>query len=146
MKIRPATAADIPQLIQLAQAAPTGAQWSASQYSEMFVNQSRLVMVVEDEAVRGFLVAQTKGPEWELENIVIDRQQQRRGLATLLLNALIENAHQSGAHSLFLEVRASNNPARAFYTRNKFRETGRRPRYYNNPTEDAILYTLGMKD
>jgi len=62
------------------------------------------------------------------------------------LNALIENAHQSGAHSLFLEVRASNNPARAFYTRNKFRETGRRPRYYNNPTEDAILYTLGMKD
>jgi [ribosomal protein S18]-alanine N-acetyltransferase len=144
VKIRPATAADIPQLLQLAQTAPTGAQWSASQYSEMFVNQSRLVMVVEDEAVLGFLVAQTRGPEWELENVIIRREQQRRGLATSLLNALIEKAHQSGAHSLFLEVRASNDPARAFYTHNNFIETGHRRGYYRNPNEDAILYSLRL--
>ena len=109
----------------------------------MLDGQLRMVLVVECESgVDGFLVAQTRGPEWELENIVVRPEQQRRGLATLLLNSLIEKAHKAGVHAIFLEVRASNDPARAFYTRNKFSETGRREGYYSNPSEDAILYAL----
>lgn len=143
MRIRPGIAADISQLLALALTAPTGAQWSASQYAEMLDGQLRMVLVVECESgVNGFLVAQTHGPEWELENIVVRPEQQRRGVATLLLNNLIEKAHKAGVRAIFLEVRASNGPARAFYAQNKFTETGRRRGYYGNPSEDAILYVL----
>jgi ribosomal-protein-alanine N-acetyltransferase len=58
------------------------------------------------------------------------------------LNNLIEKAHKAGVRAIFLEVRASNGPARAFYAQNKFTETGRRRGYYSNPSEDAILYVL----
>ena len=43
------------------------------------------------------------------------------------------------SHSLTLEVRASNAPAQALYEKLGFREVGRRPRYYQNPKEDALI-------
>jgi len=45
---------------------------------------------------------------------------------------------------VFLEVRESNQPARAFYLRQGFEESGRRKFYYANPQEDAILYRLAL--
>ena len=43
------------------------------------------------------------------------------------------------SHSLTLEVRASNAPAQALYEKLGFREVGRRPKYYQNPREDALI-------
>jgi ribosomal-protein-alanine N-acetyltransferase len=53
-------------------------------------------------------------------------------------SALID-AHSAGARHAYLEVRASNQGAIAFYTRLGFRACGRRPKYYRNPEEDAVL-------
>jgi len=41
-------------------------------------------------------------------------------------------------------VRASNGAAIGFYRAQGFAETGRRPRYYADPEEDAILLRLGI--
>jgi len=38
-------------------------------------------------------------------------------------------------------VRASNAAALRFYERHGFQITGRRPRYYDGPIEDALLLT-----
>jgi ribosomal-protein-alanine N-acetyltransferase len=59
----------------------------------------------------------------------------------LLTEALAE-AKRLGARLAFLEVRASNDGAREMYRRFGFEETGRRPRYYRDNAEDAILMTL----
>ena len=49
---------------------------------------------------------------------------------------------KEGALSSFLEVRASNLAAQAMYRKFGYEETGRRPRYYKDNGEDAILMTL----
>ena len=40
-----------------------------------------------------------------------------------------------------LEVRPSNASALALYTTQGFQQVGRRPKYYQKPTEDALLLT-----
>ena len=42
----------------------------------------------------------------------------------------------------WLEVRPSNASARALYKSFGFKEVGRRPRYYEDTNEDAILLAL----
>jgi len=46
---------------------------------------------------------------------------------------------------LLLELRASNLPALAFYRSLGFTEAGRRPRYYHDPIEDALLMRLRLE-
>ena len=139
--IRPATSADAPALRRIAAQASTAAQWDEHEYDRLFDSDSaRLVLVIGDDAVEGFLVARSIGPEWELENIVVAASAQRRGLAAALLQHFLEVVKQRGGDSVFLEVRSSNAPARALYAGHGFVETGRRPLYYQNPSEDAVLY------
>jgi len=140
--IRLATPADIPALIELENSAPEAAHWSPSTYSALFSPAvPRMVVVAESEGnVDGFLVARGGSAEWAIENIVVAQNHRRTGLATLLLNELLTKARSQGAKALFLEVRESNAAARGFYERSDFRQTGRRPGYYRDPHEDALVY------
>jgi len=161
LSIRPATNADLPSLLNLERQCPAAAHWSEQQYKETFrINENghgRLVLVVDESAeegaveggrassrLPGFLVANQIGPEWELENIVVAPASRRKGLATRLLSALLTRARETNSDRVFLEVRESNQPARAFYLRQGFEESGRRKFYYANPQEDAILYRLAL--
>jgi ribosomal-protein-alanine N-acetyltransferase len=82
--------------------------------------------------------------EWELENIVVANGMRRRGTGTLLLTELITQARAAGGCAIFLEVRASNQDARAFYQRTGFEEAGVRSGYYAAPAENAVLYRLRL--
>ena len=55
---------------------------------------------------------------------------------------MLRQAQTLAASRILLEVRESNLAARRLYEKHGFRESGRRPKYYSNPIEDAILYTL----
>jgi ribosomal-protein-alanine N-acetyltransferase len=88
------------------------------------------------------VIARVLGDEWEIENIAIAGTARRRGLGTRLLGELLDMARARGAAAIFLEVRESNQAARALYEKWAFLESGRRPIYYKNPPEDAILYRL----
>jgi ribosomal-protein-alanine N-acetyltransferase len=90
-------------------------------------------------AIAGFVVALCLGQEWEIENIVVDSALRRRGCANLLLRELLSLASNEGAGRVLLEVRESNQAARAFYARWGFQMIGRRRNYYRDPEEDAIL-------
>ena len=130
----------------------TATHWPESEYRQAIASEAttvrRLVLVaqsVSTEGIRlilGFLVARRIGPEWELENIVIDPAARRRGLGKQLLEALLAEARETSSEAVFLEVRESNAAARALYISAGFQETGRRKSYYSNPPEDAILYRL----
>ncbi|MGA2990571.1 MAG: ribosomal protein S18-alanine N-acetyltransferase [Candidatus Korobacteraceae bacterium] len=92
--------------------------------------------------VVGFVVAQCAREEWEIENLVIDAGKRRRGLASRLLEQLLCHARDQGAKTVVLEVRESNQAARALYAKWGFREAGRRSNYYRDPEEAAILLTF----
>ena len=88
----------------------------------------------------GFLVAQCGGPEWELENLAVLPVSRRRGVGAALLATLLEEARARHAERILLEVRASNQSAIRLYAQAGFQLLARRRGYYQNPTEDALLF------
>jgi [ribosomal protein S18]-alanine N-acetyltransferase len=140
--IRVATPGDIEAMMRLELGSDTAAHWPRARYQAIFHREAppRLGLVAESSGcVRAFLVAQTAGPDWELENIVVASPARRQGLATLLLRGLLERARQQQAVAVLLEVRASNAAARRLYQACEFVEVGSRPRYYQHPQEDAVI-------
>jgi [ribosomal protein S18]-alanine N-acetyltransferase len=124
--------------------AVTAAHWPVEQYQAIFsVPQTRIALVLEEQdAIQGFLIARAIGPEWELENIAIAGPARRRGLGTWLLREFLNTARTQGATAVFLEVRESNSAARRLYEKCAFVGSGRRASYYRDPEEAAITYRL----
>jgi ribosomal-protein-alanine N-acetyltransferase len=143
--IHPATVADLPAMMALEKRAATAAHWSAEQYEALFraSDPGRVALILWEESdLQGFVIARVVGKEWEIENIAVAGPARRRGLGTRLLGELLDSARAKDAAAVFLEVRESNQAARVLYEKWAFREGGRRPGYYKDPAEDAILYRL----
>ena len=143
MVIRPAGAADIPAMMALAGRSATAAQWSAADYSALFrggLVQRHCLVLEEAAVVQAFIVAKQLRQSCEIENIVTAEEVRRRGLASRLLAEMMGIAYNGGAHDVTLEVRKSNEAARALYEKCGFVEAGRRAAYYTSPVEDAIIF------
>jgi ribosomal-protein-alanine N-acetyltransferase len=82
--------------------------------------------------------------EAEVRNVAVHPASRRLGLARLLIETAVGLTGAAGARSAFLEVREGNAAARALYSRLGFVETGRRPGYYAEPREDAVLMALTL--
>ncbi len=74
----------------------------------------------------------------ELETIAIAAAEQRRGIGRKLMTAMAEELSAAAVSEALLEVRASNEKALGLYRSMGWLETGRRPRYYAEPEEDAF--------
>jgi len=143
--VRGATPTDISAMMALERHAATAAHWSALQHQAALdgAGPRRLALVIEENfALCGFLVARAVSNEWELENLAVAGVARRRGLGTRLLGEFLSRVRDEGAVAVFLEVRESNRAARLLYEKWAFVETGRRSQYYQYPREDAILYRL----
>ena len=154
---------DISSMLNLGVRSAGAAHWSRQQYERLFAageghaqSEPSAWVVVRDageptdpaageqSGVVAFLVAHKIDREWELENIVVADAFRRRGLARLLLGSLITQAREERGASIFLEVRESNQSARALYRNAGFEDTGLRKRYFADPAEDAVLCTLRL--
>jgi len=146
VQIRSATASDIPAILAVEKDAPAAAHWSPQQYQTAVegTEPPRAVLVLEDNGkVCAFLVARRFDRDaWEIENIAVATASQRRGLGTQLLHGFQEFARSNGARRILLEARRSNASARALYEKSGFVEKGHRPRYYQSPQEDSVLYHI----
>jgi [ribosomal protein S18]-alanine N-acetyltransferase len=157
VRIRSAVPLDVPSILAIERAHRSAAHWSEEQYLELFQSRTdrpeRMILIAEptiaspsDEtsSVFGFLVARHVASEWELENIAVASDAQRRGIGKGLLEALLAAAKQSKSEAVFLEVRESNAAASALYRAVGFFVTGRRKSYYMNPQEDALEFRLDL--
>jgi [ribosomal protein S18]-alanine N-acetyltransferase len=144
--VRAAAISDFPDMMALEKHAATAAHWSAAQYEDLFrcSGPGRVALVMEEAGLQGFVIARVVDKEWEIENIAIASPARRRGLGTRLLGELLDLARTQNAAAVFLEVRESNQAARALYEKWAFVESGRRRGYYRDPEEDAILYRLAF--
>ena len=77
--------------------------------------------------------------ELRLMNLAVRKSMRRKGVGGALIAEAIRLGLEHAATRAVLEVRASNKPARSLYTRIGFVPISRRPRYYTNPIEDAVL-------
>jgi|SRR5579859_2277716 len=142
--------ADLGRVMAIAASLREVPQWPKAAYLAAIAPGAvprRLALVAEaDAGIAGFVVGSVVAPQAELESIVVDRGARRRGIGTALLVALIREAAVAGAEEILLEVRASNRKAMELYGKAGFAEVGRRPGYYLDPTEDAVLMRLAIGD
>ena len=95
----------------------------------------------QQENVIGFLIGRGVTDEFEILNLAVAKSRRRRGVATQLLEAMAAHLQQAGTRRVYLEVRASNEAAIALYVGHGFCQNGRRARYYQNPIEDALIFS-----
>ena len=137
--IRPFRPSDAEAILGILRYAREAAQWPAASYAELAALPSGIVLVSEASArAIGFVAARRATDEGEILNIAVHPDFRRRGIASGLLQAALEALRASGATSIFLELRASNLPARALYHHHGFVPSGVRKTYYRDPVEDAL--------
>lgn len=129
----------VPQIAALEQICFSDPWSEASVRYECSNPISLWLVAVEDERVIGYVGSQSVPPEADIMNLAVAPEYRRQGIGRQLMQTLTEVLHTQGIESLFLEVRASNDPAIALYSEFGFVQVGRRKKYYVNPTEDALI-------
>lgn len=135
---------DIDAVVAIQSASPQSAQWGKADY-DLADRVGTLGWVAEeDKQIAGFLVARQILDEIEILNMAVLPEFRRQRIGSKLFSAALENACKQGVAKAYLEVRASNSPAIAFYKRHGFMSLGRRAQYYADPREDALVLGLQL--
>ena len=80
----------------------------------------------------------------EINSIVVKKDFKRKGIATYMLNNIINIAKEKNLDKMFLEVRKSNIPAQNLYKKFNFKHINTRNKYYSDNLEDAYIYSLSL--
>lgn len=114
--------------------------WSEKSIASELENPLSLWLVAEENGqVFGYVGSQTVLDESDMMNVAVDPRFRRQGIARALIETLIAELSKMGSRCLRLEVRVSNENARALYARMGFQQLGLRKNYYHNPKEDALI-------
>jgi ribosomal-protein-alanine N-acetyltransferase len=127
-------------------------RWGWEGYHTELLSETAVVMIVArpqasrsprtGERVAGFVAARLAPDEIHINNVAVRAKYRRRGVGGALLAAALEHGKQAGARKAFLEVRAGNAAAQALYAQQGFEIVGRRPAYYSQPIEDALVMAV----
>ena len=121
--------------------------WTHGIIRDCIVAGYECMKLLRNDELIGHYVLQIAANEAHLLNICIDKPQQSKGFALLLLRYAMRSAASQAARELFLEVRPSNKRALKLYEGIGFNEIGCRPNYYDakQGREDAIVMALNLQ-
>ncbi len=151
--VRSAVVSDLDRVMEIDRDTPYASHWARAVY-EKYEGQPRddlfhrcLLVAAENNRVIGFVAGSfLEGDDAALlENLAVDEDWRRKGVARALCAAIADWARSEGAWAVDLEVRAANEAARALYTRLNFSEAGLRRNYYTDPADDAVLMVLNLR-
>ena len=135
--VRSMTRADLPQVVAM-EAALQPRPWSEQVFRDELDMRNRTYLVAAGpDGIVGFAGLMVVDDEAHVTNLLVAEDSRRRGLGRQLMVALIEMAVLQDASHLTLEVRSSNEAARALYARLGLAPVGIRPRYYGD--DDALI-------
>jgi len=142
--VRRMEAADIPAVVAIDQAS-FSLPWPESSYRyEVQNNAAARCLVAEGEGheIMAMIVSWMLVDELHIATFATRFDHRRKGIGAQLLREALEEGREGGARRAFLEVREANRAAQAMYRKFGFEVAGRRPKYYRDNGEDAILMTL----
>lgn len=114
--------------------------WSQKSISETISNPQTICLLAEKAGkITGYLLAYIAVDEAEIARIAVIKEQRRQGTGGSLMHALEESCKARQIRKVLLDVRESNQTARAFYEKTGFQEDGIRKGFYEAPPEDAVL-------
>lgn len=108
--------------------------WTAREFAAFEADPA----VTIHSAAHALLVTRRAGPEVEVLTFCTDPAHRRAGLARALYGRFEEVASKSGVEEVFLEVAATNHPARALYEGLGFSPRGHRKDYYSGGGRERV--------
>jgi ribosomal-protein-alanine N-acetyltransferase len=105
---------------------------------------SHLWALIADKHLMGYICFWMFDSEIQVIHFAIRPTNRRQRLGQFLLTRMIETGVSKGLKTIWLEVRPSNLAARSLYSKVGFHEVGRRPRYYKETNEDALIMALEL--
>lgn len=137
--MRPATRADLTALAELERAAFDD-PWTEVQLREALGWTGAVAIVAENATgLIGYVLGRVITDQAEILSLATAVPHRRRGVGRELLTTALDAMVDRGARSAWLEVRVSNQAARAMYQSAGFVAAGRRRDYYRQPLEDALI-------
>lgn len=139
--IRRASLPDLPAIAAIERVSFSD-PWSERAFASTLALDTAHFVLAEERgsgAVAGYLVASFAGGEGEIANIAVHPERRGSGVGAALLDDALAAGVERGAEAIYLEVRESNQAARALYASRGFTLAGRRRRYYQRPVEDALV-------
>ena len=133
--IRPALLADLPALTALEAELFGVDAWSEKAIREEIEGPGRRFVVADD--LSGYAVTMSAGDIVDLLRIAVRPSARRSGLATRLLDAVLEGTDD--ASRMLLEVSVSNAEALGFYVARQFSVIDVRPHYYRDGSEALVM-------
>ena len=114
--------------------------WSVNSITSELNNPLSLwVVAMDGDNLAGYVGSQTVLGWADMMNLAVAPEYRRLGIGEKLVAQLVKWLRDNQTTCLTLEVRVSNSPAIALYQKMGFTEVGRRPNYYHNPKEDALI-------
>lgn len=115
--------------------------WSEETLLQAFMNGTKFFVAVQNSKVLGYIGISCIIDEGYIFNIAVFPEHRNKGVATALLDRVFSLAKDENLAFVSLEVRVSNTSAINLYKKTGFKEEGRRPDFYDNPKEDALIMT-----
>jgi ribosomal-protein-alanine N-acetyltransferase len=149
IQLRPAVAADLDDILDLERSTTTAPHWPRAAYAAILAESPplRCLIVAHDRVLpAGFAVGLIHPADHtaELESVVVAASVRRAGIGRALCDAVVDWCRSHAATEITLEVRAASAPAIALYSSLGFTQIARRPRYYHDPVDDALILRLPL--
>lgn len=114
--------------------------WSPRDFRDLLTRNYCIYLVaLADGEVAGCCGMTNICQEGNIDNVVVAERFRNRGIAGAMLEKLIAVGEEAGITAFTLEVRVSNGAAIHLYEKLGFVSEGIRPRFYEKPTEDAMI-------
>lgn len=139
LQIREMEAADVEAASRLESEA-FSMPWSARDFLEMVEADYASYYVAELEGrIIGCCGIRNIAGEGEITNVVVKAPYRNQGIGRQLMEYMLKKAAEQNITVCTLEVRLSNEPAIRLYESLGFQGEGVRPKFYEKPTEDALI-------
>ena len=141
IRVREMTPEDVDDAYKLEEMNLGREAWTKKQLLDAMTRDDTIYLVAEKAGrVVGLCGVQNISGEGEITNVSVSPDTRREGVAYKMMRQLLERGRGLGIGDYTLEVRAGNAPAIGLYERLGFVSEGKRPGFYEDPKEDAVIY------
>lgn len=147
-RIRKMTLADLPAVMAIEHQAFSN-PWSTEMVKKELTQDWSTVLLGEEVTpagwvIRGFAIFWLVADEVHVLNVATDGAARRKGFGRKVMDAVLATGRAHKCRIATLEVRRSNEAAKALYVSLGFKPVGMRPAYYQDNREDAVVMILDL--
>jgi ribosomal-protein-alanine N-acetyltransferase len=146
LRIRPMGFRDVDAVYGIEHAS-FGAPWRVSSYGRAVSERRQHFFVAEfGRQIVGYGGFWVEGDRAHVAKVAVHPELRRRGIGSAIVERLLEEICRLGLRDAYLEVRRSNTAAQELYRRFGFRFQRVQPHTYPDNGEDALVFSLRMRD